>query len=51
MSIKDTKTRMGLVIEKTLKEDLEKDAKVNNRSLNNLINTILQKYIDEKKQK
>lgn len=46
--ISDTKTRYALTIEKTDKEQLEKEAKKQNRSLNNLIETILKDYLANK---
>ncbi|KAB2500816.1 MULTISPECIES: DNA-binding protein [Bacillus cereus group] len=42
------KTRYALTIEKDLKEKLEHEAKEQNRSLNNLIETILKGYISNK---
>lgn len=43
--ISDTKTRYALTIEKVDKLELEKIAKEQNRSLNNLIETILKDYL------
>ncbi|HEY9570786.1 MAG TPA: ribbon-helix-helix protein, CopG family [Metalysinibacillus sp.] len=45
MTISDDKTRYSLTLEKTVKEQLEKEAKKQNRSLNNLIETILKEYL------
>lgn len=45
MAISDKKTRTILTIEKTDKEKLEKLAKEQNRSLNNLIETVLKEYL------
>lgn len=46
--ISDDKTRYALTLEKELKSQLEKVAKEQNRSLNNLIETILKNYLAEK---
>lgn len=48
MSISDKKTRYLLTLEKRDKEKLESIAKQQNRSLNNLIETILKNYIATK---
>lgn len=48
MTIADNKTRYALTLEKTDKEKLEKIAKEQNRSLNNLIETILKEYLTKK---
>lgn len=45
MSISEEKTRTLLTIKKTMKSELEKKAKEQNRSLNNLIETILNDYL------
>lgn len=45
MSISDKKTRTLLTLEKKDKEKLEKLAKSQNRSLNNLIETVLKEYL------
>ncbi|MEK4581777.1 ribbon-helix-helix protein, CopG family [Bacillus sp. FSL R12-0074] len=45
MTISKDKTRYSLSIEKEVKEKLEQEAKKQNRSLNNLIETILKNYI------
>lgn len=47
--ISDKNTRTLITIPKELKEDLEKLAKADNRSFNNLIITILRKYADTHK--
>lgn len=47
--ILDTKTRIALTIEKDLKKDLEQIALEQNRSLNNLITTILKEYMKQQK--
>lgn len=49
MAIGKDKTRMNLTIAKDLKNKLEQIAKEENRSLNNLIITILEDKIKEKK--
>lgn len=43
--IASNKTRYALTLEKTDKEKLEKIAKKENRSLNNLIETVLKDYL------
>lgn len=47
-NISETKTRYALTLEKIVKEQLEKEAKEQNRSLNNLIETILKDYLTKK---
>ncbi len=49
MAISEDKTRTNITIEKTLKKQLEEEAKKQNRSFNNLVITILKKYIEDKK--
>ena len=46
MAVSKEKTGVLVNMDKTLKEKLSKLAKEQNRSLNNLIVTILQKYVD-----
>lgn len=46
MAVKDSKTGVLVNMEKTLKERLVEIAKKQNRSLSNLIVTILQNYVD-----
>lgn len=48
MSISEEKTRTMLTIKKSTKAELEKIASEQNRSLNNLIETILQNYLKER---
>ena len=48
MTISNDKTRTMLTVEKKLKEQLEKEAKEQNRSFNNLIETILKDYLASK---
>jgi predicted HicB family RNase H-like nuclease len=47
-NIAETKTRYALTLEKSVKEQLEKEAKEQNRSLNNLIETVLKDYLANK---
>ena len=49
MAISEDKTRTNITIENTLKKQLEEEAKKQNRSFNNLVITILKKYIEDKK--
>lgn len=49
MSIRKTNTQMSLVIPKELKQELKQVADSQNRSLNNLINTVLMDYLKNKK--
>ena len=46
MAVSKEKTGVLVNMDETLKEELSKLAKEQNRSLNNLIVTILQKYVD-----
>lgn len=46
MAVSKDKTGVLVNMDKTLKEELAKLAKEQNRSLSNLIVTILQKYVD-----
>ena len=46
MAVSKEKTGVLVNMDKTLKEELSKLAKEQNRSLSNLIVTILQKYVD-----
>lgn len=48
MTISDNKTRTMLTLEKELKKKLEAVAKEQNRSLNNLIETIMKEYLAKK---
>ncbi|MFW3515830.1 hypothetical protein [Staphylococcus caprae] len=47
MTLSDNKIRYALTLEKTDKAKLEKIAKQENRSLNNLIETILKNYLNK----
>ena len=49
MTIGKDKTRTNITIEKELKVKLEKLAKQDNRSFNNLVITILKSYVDTRK--
>lgn len=46
--ISNEKTRYALTLEKELKTQLEEEAKKQNRSLNNLIETVLKEYLANK---
>jgi predicted HicB family RNase H-like nuclease len=48
MTISESKTRTLITLEKTVKAELEQEAKNQNRSLNNLIETILKDYLAKK---
>ncbi len=45
-TISDKKTRTNITIEKELKCELEKLAKKQNRSFNNLVITVLKDYVE-----
>ncbi|UXR51013.1 ribbon-helix-helix protein, CopG family [Staphylococcus simulans] len=47
MAISDKKTRTLITLEKTDKEKLEKIAKKENRSFNNLVETVLKDYLNK----
>lgn len=49
MTISKSNTQMSLVIPKDLKQELKQLADTQNRSLNNLITTVLMEYINNKK--
>lgn len=46
MAIGEDKTRTNITIPKDLKSKLEEIAKKENRSFNNLVITVLQKFVD-----
>ncbi len=46
MTIRKGNTRTNITISKELKSQLEKIAKEDNRSFNNLVITILKEYVD-----
>lgn len=48
MSISKDNIRMSLIVSKDLKKQLEDQAKKDNRSVNNLINTVLIEYFNKK---
>lgn len=49
MTIRKTNTQMSLIIPKEVKQELKQVAANENRSLNNLINTVLIDYLKNKK--
>ncbi len=49
MSISASNTRTTITIPKELKANLEEQAKKDHRSFNNLIITVLEKYIEDEK--
>lgn len=49
MTISKSNVQMSLVIPKELKQELKQVADSQNRSLNNLINTVLMEYLNNKK--
>lgn len=49
MTIRKTNIQMSLIIPKELKQELKQVADSQNRSLNNLINTVLMDYLKNKK--
>lgn len=49
MTIHKSNTQMSLIISKDLKQELKQIADAENRSLNNLINTVLIDYLKNKK--
>lgn len=51
VAISKDKVRMNITIARDLKQELESVAKESNRSLNNLIITVMQKYLEETKSK
>lgn len=51
MAISDNKTRTLLTLEKKDKTLLERISKDENRSLNNLIETVIKEYLNKKEQK
>ena len=50
MAISDEKIRTLITLTKVDKEKLETEAKEQNRSFNNLVETILKEYLENKKQ-
>ena len=46
MAIRENKTRINITIPKELKARLEEIAKKENRSFNNLVITVLQKFVE-----
>lgn len=49
MTIRKTNIQMSLIIPKEVKQQLKQVAANENRSLNNLINTVLMDYLKNKK--
>lgn len=49
MTISKTNIQMSLIIPKEVKQELKQVAANENRSLNNLINTVLMDYLKNKK--
>lgn len=49
MTIRKTNVQMSLIIPKEVKQELKQIADDENRSLNNLINTVLMDYLKNKK--
>lgn len=49
MTINKSNTQMSLIISKELKKELKQIADTQNRSLNNLINTVLMDYLKNNK--
>lgn len=50
MTIGTDKTRIVITVTKELKQQLDKQAKKENRTVANLINTIVIKYLSEEKE-
>lgn len=48
MSISEDNTRTNITISKELKKQLEKLAKTENRSFNNLVITVLKAYVEKR---
>ena len=51
MAVSEDKTGVLINMDKALKAELQELAKEDNRSLTNYINTVLEKHVDEVKQK
>ena len=49
MSLKENKTRTQIILEKQVKEELQKMAEEDSRSLSNMVNKILKDYIAQRK--
>ena len=49
MGLKDTKTRCQIILDKQVKEELQKMAEADSRSLSNMVNKILKDYIAQRK--
>lgn len=51
MSIKASKTIVHVIIDRAFKTELEEFARQDNRSLSNLIDTVLQEYAQKRKER
>ena len=49
MSLKENKVRTQIILEVSVKEELQKMAEADSRSLSNMVNKILKDYIAQRK--
>ena len=49
MGLKENKTRTQIILDKQVKEELQKIAEEDSRSLSNMVNKILKDYITQRK--
>ena len=49
MGLKENKTRTQIILDKQVKEELQKMAEEDSRSLSNMVNKILKDYISQRK--
>ena len=49
MGLKENKTRTQIILDKQVKEELQKMAEEDSRSLSNMVNKILKDYIAQRK--
>ena len=49
MSLKENKVRTQIILERSVKEELQKMAEADSRSLSNMVNKILKDYIAQRK--
>ena len=49
MGLKENKTRTQIILDKQVKEELQKMAEADSRSLSNMVNKILKDYIAQRK--
>ena len=49
MGLKENKTRTQIILDKQVKEELQKMAEADSRSLSNMVNKILKDYISQRK--